>query len=100
MWPELPEWAKPDLWLDENNALRFYTDSEWEPETIGATWWHKAQNSETGWCAGGFRWKPSKFASGPVWDLIQREPLTIAPSLHCLGCGAHGFIREGKWIPV
>ncbi len=38
------------------------------------------------------------------WAVVQREPLTLSPSLHCDpalgGCGAHGFIRDGKWVPA
>ena len=39
---------------------------------------------------------------GETWMIIQREPLTLSPSLHCDlahgGCGAHGFIRDGQWM--
>lgn len=39
---------------------------------------------------------------GETWTVVQREPLTLSPSLHCDpghgGCGAHGFIRDGKWM--
>lgn len=31
-------------------------------------------------------------------DLIQADPLTIAPSLGCPVCGWHVYIREGKII--
>lgn len=24
--------------------------------------------------------------------------LTITPSLHCPGCGTHGFIRDSRWV--
>jgi hypothetical protein len=38
---------------------------------------------------------------GQTWAVEQREPLTLSPSLHCDpslgGCGAHGFVREGRW---
>lgn len=38
---------------------------------------------------------------GETWTVVQREPLTLSPSLHCDpslgGCGAHGFVREGRW---
>lgn len=37
---------------------------------------------------------------GETWDLVQLDPLTISPSLLCRGCGHHGFIREGKWVPA
>ena len=34
------------------------------------------------------------------WEVVKREPLTLAPSLLCRRCGHHGFIREGKWVPA
>ena len=38
------------------------------------------------------------------WDVLSREPLTLSPSLHCDpsrgGCGAHGFVRDGVWVPA
>lgn len=37
---------------------------------------------------------------GPAWHLISAQPLTIAPSVLCIACGHHGFIRDGKWVPV
>lgn len=41
-------------------------------------------------------------ADGATWTIVQREPLTLSPSLHCApalgGCGAHGFIRDGAWV--
>lgn len=35
----------------------------------------------------------------PLWDVqdINLETLTISPSLLCMECGDHGFIRNGKW---
>ena len=39
----------------------------------------------------------------PFWagTLVQREPLTLTPSLLCLGaglpCGLHGFVTDGVW---
>ena len=35
-----------------------------------------------------------------VWSVLQEEPLTLSPSLLCLACGHHGFIREGRWVPA
>ena len=37
---------------------------------------------------------------GDGWKLVQRNPLTIAPSILCKKCGVHGFFRKGQWIPV
>lgn len=34
------------------------------------------------------------------WVIEQRNPLTLSPSIHCLECGCHGFIREGRWVPA
>jgi hypothetical protein len=36
----------------------------------------------------------------PVWTVESLDPLTISPSLLCRGCGDHGFIREGRWVPA
>lgn len=35
-----------------------------------------------------------------LWTLVSWEPLTIAPSVLCVTCGDHGFIRDGKWVPA
>ena len=33
--------------------------------------------------------------------LVEAEPLTISQSLLCpQGCGTHGYIRGGKWVPA
>ncbi len=43
---------------------------------------------------------------GPLdsrWTVQQTDPLTVTPSVWCKppgGCGLHGFIREGKWVPA
>lgn len=36
----------------------------------------------------------------PLWSVVQEEPLTITPSIHAPDCGLHGYITEGKWVPV
>ena len=101
-WYHLPSYVKPDLWLDENNALEFV---RWKDDTESylAMWWHRA-NTETGWCAGSFAWRnPSSEdfrAESALWTLLSWSPLTVAPSLLCLDCKAHGFIRDGKWVPA
>lgn len=45
-------------------------------------------------------------AQRPIWDaawLVDHVGdlafLTLSPSLLC-GCGDHGFVREGKWVPA
>lgn len=37
---------------------------------------------------------------GVFWKLESRDPLTISPSIHCLNCGLHGFVRDGRWVPA
>jgi hypothetical protein len=42
--------------------------------------------------------------NNPRWQVESWEPLTISPSILCTlekgGCGAHGFIRNGAWVPA
>lgn len=37
---------------------------------------------------------------GNFWTVDSWEPLTLSPSILCLICRDHGFIREGKWVPA
>jgi hypothetical protein len=97
----LPEWAKEGtIWLDDDNAIRFVIqDNETTP--YGASWFHRDKREPNHVCVGGFQWRrPNATASGAIWTLESLEPLTIAPSLLCMTCGAHGFIRDGKWVPA
>ena len=38
------------------------------------------------------------FGKTTGWDLVSKEPLTLAPSLACSSCSSHGFIQDGKWV--
>lgn len=29
--------------------------------------------------------------------VVSREPLHIEPSVLCVDCGLHGFVRDGEW---
>lgn len=54
-------------------------------------------------CGSSAFWDVSIYAPGhelPCWTLNSLDPLDISPSLLCLMCGDHGFIRQGKWIPA
>jgi hypothetical protein len=33
-----------------------------------------------------------------LWQVEQMDPFTASPSLLCLRCGDHGFIRQGRWV--
>lgn len=44
---------------------------------------------------------PEHFAKGhAAWQLNSLEPLDVSPSLLCVTCGHHGFIRNGAWVPA
>ncbi len=38
--------------------------------------------------------------SGGTWRVVQQDPLTVVPSINCLGCGTHGWITDGRWVPA
>lgn len=31
-------------------------------------------------------------------QIVSADPLTVSPSILCVDCGLHGFIRAGHWI--
>lgn len=44
------------------------------------------------------RFKPDSASTGH--ELVKLEPLTIRGSLLCpKGCGSHGHIVDGRWVP-
>lgn len=61
----------------------------------GVAYWHQTPAGEP--CEGYVAVKPSPFEA---WDLVSLEPLTLSPSLLCLACNHHGFIRDGAWVPA
>jgi len=38
------------------------------------------------------------FPASNIWQVESWEPLTISPSVLCMLCGDHGFIRGGRWV--
>lgn len=40
------------------------------------------------------------YPTGPNWQLLSRDPLTLQPSLACDRCAHHGWIRDGQWQPA
>ena len=34
------------------------------------------------------------------WDVLSVEPLTLSPSIKRRGCGDHGHIKQGRWVPA
>jgi hypothetical protein len=56
-----------------------------------------------GWCKGAVHFDiPEMYLmqdKGPWWTVESWDPLTLSPSILC-GCGDHGFIKEGRWVPA
>ncbi len=69
------------------------------PRPAGLMLEHPAA-TPSGRCHGAvFWWRPPQdLAAGrALWRIVQREPLTLEPSLRCQ-CGYHGWIRDGRWV--
>jgi len=71
---------------------------------VGIIEYHLRPDGEE--CGGGVNFSrplsPSRYeAERPVWTVEALDPLTLSPSVLCApengGCGAHGFIRAGRW---
>lgn len=80
-------------------------------EVVGFILEHPRDESSTGRCGGVFwtkRIEPpvSGINQKHVWTVVEREPLTLTPSLLCRGvvvrdgpvCTFHGFIQQGAWV--
>lgn len=65
-------------------------------ELEGVAYWHPRPDGQ-GECEGWVSFRP-KWPDG--WDLLSQNPLHMEPSLLCLHCNHHGFIREGRWVPA
>jgi len=90
----LPEpWSEGAIFLTEEIAIKPHPEAD---GSGGYLFMHRDEQSEPdlhvapGWCVGSF--------SFPDWTLVQREPLTVSPSILCVSHGVHGFITDGKWI--
>lgn len=53
-------------------------------------------------CTGGvmFDIPGAEHFPGAKWQVVSWDPLTISPSVLCMVCGDHGFIRDGLWVPA
>ena len=38
------------------------------------------------------------FDASHCWQVDSWDPLTLSPSILCLTCGDHGYIRGGRWV--
>jgi len=63
------------------------------PTARDILWLHRHEDRWfTGWI---------DLTSGTRHRLVSEDPLTIEPSILCpAGCGLHGFIRGGRWVPA
>lgn len=75
--------------MSEEIDLGFGVFGLWRPDGM-FLWKHPACRS----------WAEVRFG-GPHHTLDSRDPLTMSPSLLCpMGCGTHGYIKQGRWVPA
>jgi hypothetical protein len=81
---------KPSEWfpgaVEIDNSGVFIALGDTPADTIV---WHE--------CSGRGDWDGAYIANHTI---VAREPLTITASLACLACTWHGFITDGRWMPV
>jgi hypothetical protein len=109
----------PDLDLGHGHLLTFF---EWAPDDLpanrerfgyplphieraGASIDHPRPDG-TGPCLGSIHFDIPEFRQffpdpgRALWQVESWDPLTLSPSVLCRGCGDHGFIRGGRWVPA
>lgn len=97
------EWS-PDLSIPAN-AERYGDIADQFPVTAGAIVEHDMPVSDRfpeGHCEGYINFDlplVREHFSGPYWQVVTWEPLTLSPSLQC-HCGDHGYIRDSVWVPA
>ena len=94
-------WMKFYRWSPDRELNPQYDGIE-DVEKYGAVVSHKKPDGSS--CASGISFDSETARKiepdRPRWTVHSWEPLTVSPSLLCLQCGDHGFIREGKWVPA
>ena len=85
--------------IGEGRTLMPYVRTEDGP-IIGYIETHP--NTQTGEPCSGSVWtdREASGEGGPLWTVVQADPLTLTPSIACRTCGNHGFVRDGRWVPV
>jgi hypothetical protein len=90
------------IYLDSRHCIVY---AYYEGEAAGINEYHVMPNGK--WCRGwvpfhdslwGKRFRGVEGWEG--WNVIQREPLTLTPSIACRACCNHGHITNGKWVPA
>ncbi len=68
-------------------------------EKAGCMIWHK--NPKDGsQCCGAINFESMRalVPDRAIWQVQSLDPLTVSPSVLCMRCGDHGFIRNGRWV--
>jgi hypothetical protein len=66
---------------------------------IGYIHTHPAPNSGM-YCQYFLAVKKMETVAVDVYEIVQPEPLTLAPTVKCLRCGLCGYVRSGQWVPI
>lgn len=77
--------------------------AEYKGVVVGINEWHPDKRDPTKRCCGFVFFDvptEARCQGTPVWQVASLDPLTLSPSLLCRGCGNHGFIKNGKWVPA
>lgn len=103
---ELDPGFRAGLWMDETTYYPLapkhaYSRIEHNGSWVGLLEWHECKDRVS---AGGVNFDtPEGHAARPgeppshFWQVESWDPLTISPSIRCLICDNHGFIRQGRW---
>lgn len=85
---------------DLGHGVSFQFTTNRDGQRNGVVYRHECSppNEYGSWVA--FRGMNPAGPAGRGWVVESEEPLTLSPSLLCMTCGHHGFIRDGKWIPA
>ena len=92
---------------DDARFLRWRGQDE---TLVGIIHWHPRPDARPGDLDGGRCGGAVMFVRGEseperdVWAVHSLEPLHVEPSILCnaakCGCGSHGWIRDGRWVPA
>lgn len=104
---ELDPLFREGLWMDDASYIplapkhAFSKILDGDGNWVGLLEWHECTDRVS---AGGVNFDtPEGHAARPgeppshFWQVESWDPLTISPSIRCLVCDNHGFIRQGRW---
>jgi hypothetical protein len=82
------------------HEISYYTQGDDDVTHVGLIDSHLKEDGEP--CSGGSVLfdvpQNADFPDHAKWQVISEEPLTLSPSLLCMICGDHGWIRDGAWV--